>query len=369
MMRTTPPQSFQRPNRRRLLVVLVIIVALIAAGFAYYYASFPSPPVGTTTIQYSTFTLTPNNGSPGGTITLSGSGYTAGTRDCIAAVTAEPTSLLSGGAVTSCSIDAKNTLTGQFTVALDAPPGSYMVTIAGPFVRQGAISAPFTVIEKPTPTITLSQSTGSGGDNITFTGSGFNPEDTSCIMKFYRMQETIESYSCRITRGIVTGSFTVKMSGNPAGGREAKVTGNLLDTATALFTVVPRVIITPNPAAPGSTMTLSGSNYVIPGDCANPTNWPMLPSSIAVGACIIDTNYLVTATLTVSPSAATPATCTIILTDGIVQASITLTLQSMTVGPSIEPPAMSCRLAAIDGCAALKAEEHRETSDMFGLRD
>lgn len=369
MLRTQPPQPSHPRDRRRLLAVLIIIVAVVAAGLGYYYTSIPpSPPTSTTAVQYTTFILTPNSGSPGVIIILSGSRYTGATRDCVAAVTAEPASLFSGSAVTSCSIDAKNTLTGQFTVALDAPPGSYMVTIAGPFARQGAISAPFTVIEKTTPTITLSQTTGSGGDNVNFTGSGFNPEDTSCTMKFYRMQETIENWSCRITRGIVTGSFTVKTSGNPAGGREVKVTGNLLDTATALFTVTPRIIITPNPAAPGSTLTLSGSNYVILGDCANPTNWPMLPSTITIGACIIDANYLVTATLTVSPSAATPATCMITLTDGIVQASITLTLQTMIIEPSVESASpMSCRLAASDRCIALKVEDDRETSDMIGL--
>jgi hypothetical protein len=145
-------------------------------------------------------------------------------------------------------------------------------------------------------------------------------------MNFYRMKETVETYDCHITGGIVHGWFLVKTSGNPAGSREIAITGNLLDTATTVFTVVPRILITPNPVSAGDTLTISGSNYVITGDCSNPGNWPLLPSGITVTYCTIDANYIAEATLAVS-NTAPPATYTITLTDGIVEASIIMTVQ------------------------------------------
>ena len=108
--------------------------------------------------------------------------------------------------------------------------------------------------------------------------------------------------------------------------KETGITGNLLDTATAVFTVVPRILITPNPVDAGNTLTISGSNYVIAGDCSKAGNWLLLPPGITVTYCTIDENYIVKATLAVS-NTAPPATYTIILTDGIVEASATVTVQ------------------------------------------
>jgi hypothetical protein len=185
---------------------------------------------------------------------------------------------------------------------------------------------PFTVTEPLIPTLVLSRTTGSGGDNITFTGSGFNPENKECRLNFYRMQETIETQECHTAAGVVNGWFIVKTLGNPAGSREVKATGNLLDTATTIFTVVPRILVTPNPTFPDSVLSVSGSNHVIAGDCSNPTNWPGLSPSFTVMSCIIDENYVATASLYVA-SSVLPSTYTITLSDGVAQASASITVQ------------------------------------------
>jgi hypothetical protein len=314
-----------------------MILVLLAVAVIMYYASQTQTNIQPTTLpQQSTLTLTPKSGSPSVTILISGSGYTTTMKDCTDAFSAEPSTLFSGGTVTFCRIDEEGNLTGQFTVSADAPLGAYLVTAAGKFVRQGAVSAPFTVTEALTPKLVLSRATGSGGDNVTFTGSGFNPENKECRLNFYRIQETIEAQECHTSAGVVNGWFIVKTLGNPAGSREIKVAGNLLDTATTIFTVIPRILITPNPTFPESVLTVSGSNYVIVGDCSSTANWPGLPASITVMSCTIDENYLATATLHLA-SSAPPATYMITLSDGIVQASTSVTIQQPSSAPEFLP--------------------------------
>jgi len=277
--------------------------------------------------------LTPGNGAQGEVIAVSGSGYLSDVEDCTSALTTNPANLFNNGVATSCTIDAKHNLTGEFTVALDASPGAYTIALIGSFVAQGTVSTSFTVTTKTVPTIAISPSQGSGGDNITFTGSGFNPDDTSCVVNFYQMEQTLQTESCNIAAGSVNGWFTVKASGNPAGAREVRVTGNLLDSANALFTVTPKIVVTPNPATLGDELTVSGSNFVVPGDCSNVADWPGLPSGVSVERCIINDNYLISATLTVGGNV-NPADYLITLTDGLVQASANLTIQLPTAaGP------------------------------------
>jgi hypothetical protein len=143
------------------------------------------------------------------------------------------------------------------------------------------------------------------------------------------MEQTLQTASCHIAAGSVNGWFIVKASGNPAGAREVHVTGNLLDTANALFTVKPRIDVTPNPATPGDELTVSGSNFVVPGDCSNLTDWPELLPGISVERCIINENYLVSATLIISETVP-PADYSITLTDGLIQASANLTIELPT---------------------------------------
>jgi hypothetical protein len=253
-------------------------------------------------------------------------------------LTTQPVDLFANGVATSCSIDAKHNLMGEFAVALDAVSGLYTIALIGSFVAQGTVSATFTVTTRTVPTIALSLPQGSGGDNITFAGSGFNSNDTSCLVNFYQMEQTLEIASCNIATGSVNGWFIVKVSGNPAGAREVRVAGNLLDSASMLFTVAPRITVTPNPAIPGSDLTVAGTNYVVPGDCSNPGYWPELSPGISVDTCIINDNYLVSATLKVHETV-TPGDFSITLTDGLVQASANLTIQFPTAGapPSLDP--------------------------------
>lgn len=273
--------------------------------------------------------MTPRSGAQGDVIALSGSGYLSALEDCTSALTTNPPSLFNNGAATSCTIDAKHNLTGEFAVAPDASPGAYTIALIGPFVAQATVSTSFTVTTKMIPIIVISPNQGSGGDNITFTGSGFNPDDTSCVVIFYQMEQTLQTASCHIAAGSVNGWFTVKASGNPAGAREVRVTGNLLDTANALFTVTPRIVVTPNPATLGDALTISGSNFVVPGDCSNLAEWLELPRGISVERCIINENYLVSATLIVSETVPS-GDYSITLTDGLVQASVNLTIQLPT---------------------------------------
>jgi hypothetical protein len=339
---TSATESRQREQRPRRfwswtlfrICFAVIICLIVVAGVASYFGGYSSHSTtqtltATTTRTQSTIILTPRNGAQGDVIAVSGSGYLSAVEDCTSALTTNPPNLFNNGVATSCTIDAKHNLTGEFAVASDASPGAYTIALIGSFVAQGTVSTPFTLTTKMIPTIAISPSQGSGGDNITFTGSGFNPDDASCVVIFYQMEQTLQTESCHLAAGSVNGWFTVKASGNPAGAREVRVTGNLLDTANALFTVTPKIVITPNPATLGDELTVSGSNFVVPGDCSNVADWLGLPAGVSVERCIINENFLISATLLVSANV-NAADYPITLTDGLVQASVNLTIQLPT---------------------------------------
>ena len=107
------------------------------------------------TVQ-STFIVNPNNGGPGTTGTLSGSGYTTTVADCGGDISASPPLFSS----TRCAIDSNGIITGTFTVAASASSGSHTVTISGAEVEQGSISVTFTVTP---PTMSVSYSVVGGG--------------------------------------------------------------------------------------------------------------------------------------------------------------------------------------------------------------
>jgi len=270
-----------------------------ALGGTYTLTFTASPGGDSATATFgveATFALSPTNGGPGLSAgILSGSGYGSAQADCTPSIAED----IFG--VFSCKIDANGILTGTFTIKPTATPGLHTVTITDATrILQVSVSATFNVL---TPTITLSKSSGTGGDTITVTGSGFSSDDTTCqITKSSGTGPLIASFSCTMSGGNVQGSFVVATSGNPAEAKVIRVTGDLGDTTTAPFTVVPQMSVSPNPATVGDTLTVTGSNFGTPptGGCVGLWTFTPADGALAVTACNIPADFTLGATLQLS---------------------------------------------------------------------
>jgi hypothetical protein len=245
----------------------------------------------------SSLTLTPNNGGDNTAVTITGSGYITGGgggTNCKTGMTSSPAGVLFAGPSANpaiCSIDVNGLLTGSFaTVDAAAPVGPYTVTLAnggwGALVVQTTVSSGFTVKQ---PLVTFSSPSGSGGDTITFTGTGFSTGDASVTLT--GGANIVTSLTYTITSGTMTGSFKVGTAGTPA---QTAVTltlrGNLGDSAGNTFSVNPRITFSPNPARVKSTVSITGTNFKngaggcsISGPSVDPN-----PTNIAAGCELAD---------------------------------------------------------------------------------
>ena len=211
----------------------------------------------------STLHLDPIDGGVGALVHFTGSGYVAGFGGCVALLSSVPAGLWV--AVPSCNIDLNGHLDGSFLVA-GVGPGAYAVSLIGAPVVGGAVSQTFTLT---TPSIALVPDTGSGGDTIQISGTGFSSGDTgNCFVT--GPPNTIDSSTCHVSGGVVTGSFVVKTASNAAGPKAIVVTANSGDSATLSFSVIPQIVhtLTPNPARVGDTVDVTGTNFGTAGPCS-----------------------------------------------------------------------------------------------------
>jgi hypothetical protein len=221
-----------------------------------------------------TLKLTPDNGgrnpavASGTLVTLSGSGYLPVNAPCVAPTEAPALS----AAAPVCNIDLFGVLTGQFNVLNTAIPGLHTFSIiSAAQVPQTTVSASFTVT---VPTITFTPTnSGSGGDTINFSGSGFSTGDAGLCASFAATVAPLGTPiaatpppSCNISSGgVATGSFVVAGPNNGAEVKTLTLTGSTGDAASADFSVVPKITLSPNPARVGSTVTVTGTNFVTLG--------------------------------------------------------------------------------------------------------
>ena len=213
-----------------------------------------------------TFFVNPNNGGMNTqNVQISGTGYFAGApTPCIGSWYEAPVPLKAAGG--TCNIDTNGVLLGTIAIInAGAALGAHTVGINdGTMVVQTLVTTTFTVTQ---PTLTLTPNTGTGGDTIQFTGTGFSSGNTAFTLSD-GATNIIDTSSYSISGGTVSGSFKVKIAGDPAQAGTLTLQGNLQDLASAGFTVVPQIshTLTPggsaaNPARVGSTVTVTGSNW------------------------------------------------------------------------------------------------------------
>ena len=236
----------------------------LTGGFTVGSAATPGPYTVTVTTDISadtvsasftvpgaTLTLTPTQGAAGTAVTASGSNY-AGTTCTLAS---SP-----GGLFISqvCAISAAGVLTGGFTVASGAGPGTYSVTATTP---SESPSASYTV---PPPTLALSPAIGAVGTAVSVSGTNFISAPCSLSSSPGGL---VSSQNCLISNGILTGGFVVA-SGAIVGTYTVTATPDLPGAATAFATfsvtggVRPSLNLSPGSGATGTAVSISGSGYL-----------------------------------------------------------------------------------------------------------
>ena len=236
--------------------------------FDVLYVQTPPPSSGPSITLTDQLTGIVGSGSPGDTVSVTGSGFGP---MMVAACTMAGNGLTMDSPVCHYN-DGK--ISGSFVIDPATAPGTYTITVTAPSgISQGA---PFTVGSSsgqgncdpndPTspcytgsngngnqqqtfnPTITLTPQSGPDGTSVAVSGSGFNPQDASCeiqaVLADGSPAQVVGSPSCTTDgQGDVTGSFTVA-SNNQPGSYDIVVAGDQGDYGYAPFTVTSITTVT-----------------------------------------------------------------------------------------------------------------------------
>jgi hypothetical protein len=222
--------------------------------------TWPGVTAGTFIYNYPAPTLasiSPTSGTPGASITLTGTGYYPATTVSVGgqacAVTSSPSA--SGSTTLTC------------TTSTSLPPGTTQnVVVTNPVGQTATLTNGFTVTY-PTPTLTsVSPTSGAAGSAITLTGTGYYPATTV----------TVGGQACAITStqaALGSTSMTCTTNGSLASGAQPVVVTNPTSlTATGSFTVTASTTVssfTYCGATQAWPTAASGLPYSDPGTDAN----------------------------------------------------------------------------------------------------
>ena len=229
--------------------------------------------------------LTPNTGTVGTAVTISGTnfGATQGTS----------TVTFNGTAATATSWSATSI---GVTVPLGATTGNAVVTVAG----QASNGVSFTVIVLPPPSITsLAPNTGAPGTAVTINGANFGATQGSSTVTFNGVTATATSWSATsigvtVPSGATSGNVVVTVAGQASNGV----------SFTAIVPPPSITSLTPNTGAVGTPVTISGANFgaaqgtntvTFNGITATATSWSATSIAVTVPSGATTGNVVVTA--------------------------------------------------------------------------
>jgi hypothetical protein len=186
-------------------------------------------------------TISPNQGSPGQAVTVTGTGFSP---------SSIPYILWQGSQIsTTGTVNGTGYLTAYFTVPSSVPRGSYSVTV------QTSTDTSNSVAFSVTPAVSLVSNVGSVGDQITVHGSGFTASDYVVILF-----DSVSLLTATATNlGDVSGTITIPP--RPRGTYTVTLIGPATESATTPFTISSKLTVSPTTAAAGDTLTISGSGF------------------------------------------------------------------------------------------------------------
>jgi hypothetical protein len=191
--------------------------------------------------------LNKTTGTPGATITVTGSGF--GKTETGICITFD-------GEVVPSTIQPTNASggwSGTFTVPA-AAAGPHSI---GAYGNKSTAENVATITFNITGVITLNKTTGAPGTSITVTGSGFGANETGISITFDG--ETITSDISANSSGGWSGNFTVPAAA--AGSHTIAAHGATSTAVSASLTVAATISLGTATGAPGSTITVTGSGF------------------------------------------------------------------------------------------------------------
>ncbi len=201
--------------------------------------AIPAAPALAATGSISLSTL---SGPPGTAVSVSGSGFTVSTTYTVS---------FGGTNVVTGSVDASGILIPvSFAVPL-RPRGAYAVTVTT-LAPDTSNTATFTV----TPVITLSSISGRVGDTIYVSGTGFGAS-TGITINFDTSAATTASTD-------PYGSFSsiiLTIPSTSPGNHTITANDGVAASPAITFTVLPKLILSPNVQTAGSQVTMLGSGF------------------------------------------------------------------------------------------------------------
>jgi hypothetical protein len=210
--------------------------------------SIPVPVLPALALTGTLLVLEPASGPPNTVVNISGSGFTAGSTFN---VYFNDSGEGSGQSLTTGTTALNGDITTSIAVPPFSPGGKYYITLT---TSAGDIAIPqtFTVV----PGLNLSADSGNVGDRITITGSGFSVNTTATIY--------LDSLSRLTTKANSFGMISVPytLPGSTQGNHLITVVGSTdEERASVTFTTLPKVTVTPELAAAGAALTVTGTGF------------------------------------------------------------------------------------------------------------
>ncbi len=264
----------------------------------------------------SKMTLDKTQGIAGTTVTVTGTGFAAGT-----AITAK----FNGAAIvlTSAITDATGSFTTSFVVPAVAT-GTYVVEITA----GNALTANFTIVDA---SVTLDKNTGVVGTTISVTGVNF-AASSNIILTIDGVAITGLATITTAANGGFTATFNIPTI---AGGAHTLAVSDGTTTKSAQFTVTAQASLTPGNGNVGTAVTVSGDGF----NAGTTLTIKYSGTAVATGT-LPATGAFTNATFTVPASAG--GAHTIEVTDGTNTIQLTFTME--TTAPS--KPALTLPLSA-----------------------
>jgi len=211
-------------------------------------SSTQTMPSSTTAASRPSIALNPTSASSGSTVNVTGSGFSMSDTGC----------MISGSSVSSSSCVISGGNVKGFFVVGNLGVGSYVVAAIGSPAGDSATTN-FQLIRR-IPSMTINPNSAEAGANVTVSGSGFTPNDSTCTIT--GSGGSISSPSCSISAGAVTGSFVV--ANVAAAVYTITVTGNQAgDSASADFTVDASSTQTTSSTSSTTTITSQSSTTTV----------------------------------------------------------------------------------------------------------
>ncbi|MCL2679145.1 MAG: IPT/TIG domain-containing protein [Dehalococcoidia bacterium] len=224
-------------------------------------AVLPAAPVAAAAIELNT-----SSGSVGDRILVSGSGFSFTQNQLI---TLEMRPQTGGNTVTLQTLYATSiSIFNAEVIIPDVPRGVWLIGVQG-----NSAGAAITI----NPKITLSASSGGGGDVITVTGTGFSSAASNpVIVQVDGVSVTTVPATVQPSgNGRFTASFTMP---DLALGNHTITATQSGGTASTSFVIEPKITVTPISGSPGATVTINGSGFA-PGKTVSFTIGNSIPLS------------------------------------------------------------------------------------------